>query len=262
MHLDPRTYAGLLDGTLPPAEARALAEHLAGDCETCERFLAGRDRADALDGLGDAAIDLAFPPPRLEDDELAFARLQRRLRPAPRGRRWILASAAIAATLLVTAVAGTLTHRAGSPPAEAWDGVKGSGQGAAEVRLRFVRLAPGGATVQGGSGEQVAPSASLLFEVESDRSAEVVLARVAPDGSAELLWRQRVAAGRTVVGSGGRAAAYRVSGLSGRQRFVVVAGDGLDPARAEQAVKAVAAGDVGAGTPGALVYDAVDVVVR
>src|SRR5512138_1550016 len=101
MHLDPRTYAGLIDGTLPPAEARALAEHLAGDCETCERFLAGRDRADELDGRGDAAIDLAFPPPRLQDDELAFARLQRRLRPTDSRRRRILAFGAVAAALLV-----------------------------------------------------------------------------------------------------------------------------------------------------------------
>jgi hypothetical protein len=266
MHLDPRTYFALIEGTLPPAEARALAKHLESDCELCERFLAERDRADELDGVSDAAIDLAFPPRRMEDDELAFARLQRRLRGTNRGRRWILASGAIAATLLVAAIAGTLVRRPGVPPSgEAWDGVKGSGHRAPAVHLRLATMGPAGDALPAASSERIDPAASLLFEVESDRSTEVVLARVAPDGSAELLWREHVKAGRTVVGSGGRAAAYRVSGLAGRQRFIVVAGAGLDPARAEQAVKAIAGAappKVGAGLPGGLVYDAVDVDVR
>ncbi len=57
MHLDERTYRGLLEGTLPPAAARALSEHLEGDCEVCEGFLAAR--WDALDRRVDADREAA-----------------------------------------------------------------------------------------------------------------------------------------------------------------------------------------------------------
>lgn len=259
MHLDPRTYAALLAGTLPPEEARALSGHLAGDCERCERFLAERGSADALDGAADAAIDRAFPPRGLPSDDLAFARLRRRLRPGPARPRSSLALGALAATLLAFGLT-RLLHQ--PKPDSAWDGVKGAATHAPELHLRYVLLGAGGETARGGSGDTVPREASLLFELESGSGVEAALARVSPEGRVEIVWRDRIASGRTVLGSAGRASAYPLAGLSGRQRFVLVAGDGpLDPGRVERVVAALVDGGRPAA-PGGLSYDIVEVTVR
>jgi hypothetical protein len=261
MHLDPRTYDDLLEGTLPLEQARALADHLAGDCEQCERFLAERGGADALDGAGDAAIDRALPPRAPHADDLAFARIARRVRAEPARVRRALGLAAVAAALLVFAVTRLLPMRPPAPP-EAWDGVKGGGALGAEVHLRYVLLGADGQALKGGAGDAVPRDASLVFELESDRSAEAALARVSTDGRVELVWRDRLASGRTVLGSGGKAAAYPLAGLSGRQRFVLLAGDGpLDPARVERAASALATG-MQPTEPGVMSHDVVEVIVR
>lgn len=259
MHLDPRTYEGLLAGTLPAGEARALAEHLATDCEVCERFLAERTGTDALDGRSDAAIDRAFPPGPLPDDDLAFARVLRRLRAGGGARRRLLVTGAIAASLLAVAVAATLLRRS-SPAGEAWNGVKGARVDGPVVRLRFARLGASGEAVAGKSGDRIDRGASLVFEVESARGGEVALARVTSDGTVEPLWQERVAPGKTVVGSGGRAAGYPLADR-GSQRFVVVEGERLDPAQIEAAARAFAASGPGATSSG-LSCDGVEVVVR
>jgi hypothetical protein len=267
MHLDPKTYAGLLAGTLPPAEARALAEHLAGDCEPCERFLAERDRADELDGLGDAAIDRAFPPRRMPDDALAFARLRRRLRSATGGRRWVRAAGAIAASLLVVGVAGLLLHRRqpSAPPSAAWDGVKGAEVRAPLVRLGLARLDDRGEATRVSSGEPLDRSAKLVFELELDRAADVALARVQPGGDVELLWRSREAAGRTVLGRAGQVSAYPLASHLGPQRFVVVASEGaVDGARLNAALAAFrpARLELVSQVLGELSFDVAEVSVR
>lgn len=226
MHLDPRNYTGLLAGTLPKEEARALAKHLAGTCEICERFLAERTPADELDGRGDAAIDLAFPPPAAPADDLAFARIERRLRAGEPRRRRLLAVGAVAASLLIAGVAGLLVGRHGpSPlPGTTWDGVKGEAR-APHVRLRYARLDDAGEATRGQSGQAYGRDAKLVFELELDRAANVVLARVQPGGETEIFWRRALPGGRAIVGEGGRAAAYPLASLQGTQRFVVVASD-------------------------------------
>lgn len=244
MHLDPTIYAALLSGTLPPKEARTLAEHLEGDCEACERFLAEREEADALDGTTDAAVSGAFPPGRAAaGNDLEFARIQRALRGGTRPRRRALAPLAVAASLLVAGAAGLAWRQLRPPPAAgpAWDGLKGTGQRALPIRLRFLVLGAGGEVTKGLSGEPVDRRASLLFEVEASREADVALARVGPGGAAELVWASRVPGGRTQVTVGGRPAGYPLGALDGVQRFVLVAGEaGLDEGRALRAAAALA----------------------
>ena len=242
MHLDPRTYAGLLAGSLPPEEALALAEHLAADCERCGRFLAERAEADALDGRGDAAIAGAFPPPAISGNDLEFARIQRGLRRRDPPRRRVAIPVAIAASVLIAGVAGLLAQRGGRPslPAAEWDGVKGTEGSAVRVTLRAVRLGPAGEATEVRSGDSVDRGASLLFEVEADRSAEVLVARLTPQGGVEPLWRSRLVGGRTVLTTGGRPAAFPLAGLSGKQRFAVIAREGaLEEAQGERAASAL-----------------------
>jgi hypothetical protein len=243
MHLTESTYAALLSGTLPPGEARALAEHLGGACEPCERFLAERDRADGLDGLAEEAVASAFPPRGGRGDDLEFARIQRALRAGGRARRlWV--PGAIAASLLIAGVAGLVARQlAQSRPAETatWDGTKGLAPRPVPVRLRFLKVARDGAVEKGLTGERVDREAGLLFEVEADRGADVILARVAPGGGVEPLWHGRVPSGPTQITLDGKPAAYPLAALTGPQRFVLLAAEtALDAPRAARAAEALA----------------------
>lgn len=243
MHLDAKKYAALLDGTLAPDEARALATHLDGECEQCERLLSGNG-ADAIDGLADALTATALPPAAGEGNDLEFARITRALHTRrPPARRFLLASA-MAASILGVGVAGylALELRARRAEVAGWDGAKGlTAPRAIPIRLRFVELGAGGRLEKGISGEPVDGASSLLFEVEASRAANLVLARVSPDGTSELIWHRRVAGGRTQVGLNGRPAAYPLAGLTGAQRFVLVASEmELDDLRVRQAVRALA----------------------
>lgn len=247
MHLDSGKIAALLDGTLAPDEARALAAHLDGECEQCEGLLSGQMNVyssvnvSRLDGLADACIAAALPPASGEGNDLEFARITRArhgLRPAP--RRFL--PAAIAASLLVAGVAGIVAHQSRAPGADlaGWDGTKGFAPRAIPVRLRFLALGEDGRIEKGVSGEPVGSGSSLLFEVEASRAAHLALARVSPDGT-ELIWHRRVVGGRTQVAVDGKPAAYPLAGLAGTQRFVLVASEGrLDDRRVQQAARALA----------------------
>lgn len=83
MHLTDAAYDRLLDRSLPPLEARALASHLTGPCQRCEDYLAGRATPDPLDGLVDLALaGLARGGQRgAQGSDLEFARLAWRRRP-------------------------------------------------------------------------------------------------------------------------------------------------------------------------------------
>lgn len=263
MHLDPERYALLVGGTLPPEEARALAEHLSGDCEICERFLADAP-ADGLDGRGDAAIAGAFPPPTVPGGELEFARIRRRLRAHGLGRH--VAPAAIAASLLLAGVAGLLAprHPPQSPQVAAWDGLKGTAAPRVGVRLRAVRLDAAGGATPLRDGEPAAEGARLLFEVEADRGADVALVHLGA-GGAEVLWRRRIAAGRTVVTTDDRAAAWTVAGPPGAQRFALVAApEGFDDDALARATAVLSAPEAPAGdaAPAGISADVLEIRVR
>jgi hypothetical protein len=268
MHLDAKTCTALLDGTLAPNEARALFAHLGGDCEQCESFLASQMNADALDGALDAAIARELPAIAGAGNDLEFARIARRVRgPRPWSRR-ILFSSVIAASLLVAGVAGlgAVGARGSHGQHPGWDGTKGLAARPIPVRLRFLEMAPDRRIEKGISGEAVDAEASLLFEVEAARAAFAVIARVAPDGAAELIWRQRIEAGRTQVAVGGKPAAYPLSGLHGAQRFILVASDAsLDDLRVLDAGRALAPpAGIGADDPAldGLSIDVVELSVR
>ncbi len=230
MHLTEHTVRRLLDGTIDPAAARALAAHLESDCPECEALLAAGP-AGALDGLADRALT-ALAPVRPEEagSDLEYARIQRKLRPHRSGRpRWTRL-AALAATLVVAAGVVVLfaVERAGRQAR--WDGVKGvAGRLSHPVPIRLRAIAvisePSGlATWKVVSGEALPSRAALQIQLEVGGAADVAIARVGPAGELDVFWHERVAtAGPVRLSVAGRPAAYPLAGLGGPQRLVVVA---------------------------------------
>lgn len=260
-HLDERRLDGLLRGRLDPAEARALADHLREPCELCERFLAGR--GGVLDAMADRALGASAPRGQEAGDDAELARIMRAV--GRRRARPVAVAAAVAAGLL--AVAGATLAFMGRPPAGE-DGLKGPASAGPPVRLRALlspAAAPGAAPEleRVGSGAEVSGSAGLLFRIEAGSPADLALVRVGP-GDLEVVYRAHAEApGAIDVSAGGKPAAYSLSGLSGRQRFVAIAGRQLDSRRLEAAAAALRAG-AGPGDPrlAGLALDGLDVVVR
>jgi len=264
MHLDARTHAELLSGTLGPDAARALARHLEAGCEACEAFLAGCERADGIDGRVDGALAAVAWAPDAERPRAAaeaFGRIERRLaaeralRPGVGGRqgrlrRWVPLAAA--ASVLAAGLAA-LALRAPEPSSSAWDGTKGpepAASAAVPVQLRFLVVAAGGAgdaeLRRGASGDAVPASAALQFEVEVGRAAFVTLVRVPPGGPPEPVWDGAVGPGAVLVTLDGRPAIYRLEGLGGTHRFVALASEAPPPPGAlerELAARRAAAGE-------------------
>lgn len=263
MHLTAATYTALLDRTLPGAEARALADHLAAGCDPCELFLSSRPSADRLDGEVDRLLGALPASQAGRGDDLEFARICRALasrdaRRASRRRR--VAGLAAAAALAVAGVAALL-HRPAGP--DGWDGQKGAGAQVVPLRLRFLVLHPGpgpGPDLEKGiSGQAVPAGASLQFQVELGREADVVLARAAA-GVVEPFFHARLPAGRTVVSVSGQPAAYPLARLAGPQRFLALAGEqAIEPPDVERAARSAAA-TAGPGQPISL--DVIEVHVR
>jgi hypothetical protein len=291
MHLDARTHADLLAGTLGPDEARRLARHLAEGCERCENFLAARGGTDAADGRVDRAL-AAVAERGEEGSDAELAAIERRLRagearrdsmgarpepvsarPEPvegrtersrawPGRRRVTGALAAAAVVLVAGLAALVGR---GPEQPGWDGTKGAAPAPSAVRLRFLVVdgAEGpDALRRGASGEAIAPRARLEFEVELGHAAHVALARVGPDATVDVFWTGALDAGASIVTLDGRPAAYGLDGLRGPQRFVAIASAApLDGPAAAHA--AVAGARDGSGAPAAAIAtDAVEVRVE
>jgi hypothetical protein len=256
-HLDPDLLARLRAGALDGAEARRLADHLAGDCDICDAFLASRTEADGLDGAVDAAL-LALAPTTEAGNDLEWARIRRRLGGARPPRR--LAALAVAALALVMAGVGILKGREQSRD---WDGVKGSQGAAAPVRLRFSVVPPGQAALErGASGDTLPAGASLLFRAEVGAPAELALLRV-DRGGREVVWEGRAAAAGTVdVDIGGKPATYPLRDLSGPQRFALLAAPRLDRGLVEAALGALGANRFSEAAALPLSMDVVEVTVH
>lgn len=276
MHLSDLSYRRFLEGTLPPSQRRALVAHLGAECDPCEQYLVGLDEADALDGAVDAALCALAPAGLGAGNDLEFDRIESRLAgrgvlapPVPiraaRARRRLVPALAIAATLVAAGLAGLLVARQGSGHRHD-DGIKGaSSADAVPLRLRFLVLTPaeGGApTIEKGvSGQEVPATASLQFQVDLGRSAEVLLARVPSGGGQDVFFRARLPAGRSAVTVSGQPAAYPLSSLAGPQRFLALASEApIDPAEVVRAA-AHAAGARPEDGP-AISLDVVEVQVR
>jgi hypothetical protein len=228
-HLDLETYRLLRSGELAPAEAKALAEHLEGDCDVCEAFLAGSPDANGLDGDVDAALLGLAPSTAAErGNDLEFARIRRAskaARPAVT-RRWTGYAMAAAAMLLVGGVSLTVMRSGPTSPTSTWT-EKGSAQ-PVPARLRFAVVDQGRGDPQidrGQSGAVVPEGASLAFRVELGRPAYLALIRIGA-GESEVVWRHHAdRAGMVDVSEQGRPAAYPLHGLAGTQRFALVASE-------------------------------------
>jgi hypothetical protein len=273
MHLTEVALERLLDGTLAPAEARALADHLERPCEECEAFLASRGQADAADGRVDQALAaLAAGADSSAGNDIEFARIERALHAARPGRR-LARLAALAAVALAVGVAALKVGLDQTRPGSlVWDGVKGIPSSAVPLRLRFLVAQPGEAggpprLEKGASGATVPARAGLQFQIEAGRQAHAALVRVSPSGEGEVFWRGSASPGAPLEGTvGGRPAAYPLAGLSGPQRFVLLASpEPLSPDRIAAAARALA--PPGRASPGSpdlegLSFDVVEVTVR
>jgi hypothetical protein len=247
MHLSEPTLRRLLQRELDPSEAKALAEHLAADCEVCEDFLAARATADAADGLVDRALFrlASVADPREQGNDLEFERIRRRIRRG--GAVRFLRLGAVAAAVLA---AGALTfevarHEERVEKRSALEGVKGMASQAIPVRLRFVVVHPSETgrppeLEKGVSGAVLDPLSALQFEVEMSRPGHAALVRVGPRGDLDLFWTESFSRpGPVEVSLGGRPAAYPLAGLSGPQRVLLVASP--EPLTRERVVAAARA---------------------
>jgi hypothetical protein len=269
MHLDNDTYRLLRSGKLAPATARQLAEHLEGDCETCEAFLAARP-PDGLDGAVDGALTRVAPPsPDEAGGDLEYFLIERRAFPRrarlARATRWASAAAAL---LLVGGVGVTALRLRGRTEQKPWEGEKGRAAQTIPARLRFAVIGAASGAPQidrGQSGAVVPEGASLAFRVELGRPAYVALLRIGR-GETEVVWRQHVARpGAIDVSENGRPAAYPLHGLAGMQRFALVASEQPIPEE-DLAAAARAAGGASAGSHDPrwtfMTLDVVEVTVR
>lgn len=226
-HLDQKTYGLLRSGKLEPEAARRLAEHLEGTCDECEAFLAAQ-APDDLDGAVDASLTrLAPASPSESGSDAEFSRIHKAVRgrrPVARATRWLAAAAAL---LLVGGVSLTILRY--RPAHDDLQGVKGHRAAQAiPARLRFAVVASGGGAPEidrGRSGAVVPSGASLAFRVELGRPAYVALLRIGGSES-EVVWQHHVSTpGAVDVSENGRPAAYPLQGLSGTQRFALVASE-------------------------------------
>ena len=228
IHLDLETYRRLRSGSLEPARAKELADHLDGDCATCEEFLASLP-PDGLDGAVDAAL-ASVAPPRAEEQgrDLEFFQIRRAIAPRRNVTARVSRFVAIAAAVLVVGGGGLVVVQHQLAPRTEWDGVKGRAATAVPARLRFAIVEAGGGAMQldrGQSGAVVPEGASLAFRVEVGRPAYLALLRVGASES-EVVWRHHAnASGSLDVSESGRPAAYPLKGLAGTQRFVLVASE-------------------------------------
>ncbi|MFH1469631.1 MAG: hypothetical protein ABIO70_34920 [Pseudomonadota bacterium] len=176
IHLDAERIAALLDGSLDPAEARALAGHLAEDCPTCGAAVeAGGLTLDTLLRLAEAA---EATPVALEDEDRAD--LWRDIaaglpEPAAVPRRTPWRRPLGAAVALLAVAAATLLFVLPNHGPGRIKGVHDGDPSPPEVSLRVVagRAGADGFVLDHrvAAGEVLPRATTLLFELETDRIA-------------------------------------------------------------------------------------------
>jgi hypothetical protein len=199
IHLDPGTIDAILDGSLDPAQARALREHLAQPCERCEAALTEHsldlegllrlvEAHEAMDGPVEqplSPLERAALWQSIESDMPATGAAPRR-RPA-----WRLPAGAAVAVLAMAAALLIFLR-----PPQPYDGIKGPGDGdtspappSLELRVVLGREVDGTVELERRvqQGEVLARDAFLLFELEADRLAARYLFVVDAEGAVTQL---------------------------------------------------------------------------
>jgi len=181
IHLDSDRIAAILDGSLPAAQARWLADHLAGECPVCERALQDGPNLDLLFRLLDAA-DAPPVAPAVSERQRIWAGVEVSLGART---RWRL-PAAIGSLLLAASVLLLIRVAPVSEP-----GIKGAEEAAPEVHLRVVagRTGDGSMDLERriADGDRLTADHLLLFELETDRSSARYLFAVDGTGRVDQL---------------------------------------------------------------------------
>ena len=196
LHLDDAVAARLLAGE--PALVAHFREHLAGECEACETFLA---TSPLLDGATDRLLLALAPAPATAPplDQVGLKRLQRRMGLPSPARRWVAAAGAMAAVAALALVAVRLGHT-GKPGAQldgtagGWDGVKGAA-GSTAVELQAVARGPDGSLRRVEPGAQASTRDVLALRYHASEAGEGLLFSQSAGGRVELLGRFRLDAG-------------------------------------------------------------------
>lgn len=236
-HLTPDAWSRLRAGTLAPDERLELLAHLGDDCEQCDTFVAGVEEP-VLDGAVDAALASLSRAPAPGEDRLAA--IERKVKRAvlPRRRaRWGLALVPIAAA----ALAVWFVPRSGE---EELSGQRLKGEATPSLTA-VASVVPGAALEPLTARDRWPWTAELFFTYTLTDDAFVYLARVGVDGQVEAFYppkgmlAEREAAGTRPLTLRGTVQAYALSGLSGRQRFVLLAApEPLEGEALEAALKA------------------------
>jgi hypothetical protein len=194
-HLNPARIEQLLDGSIDPLVAQALAAHLSEDCEICAASLTHEPDLDTLVRLLDAVTaEPAIPPLPVgvaiwkQIDDKLDAPVAKKAAQGQRRKRWFIvaAVAAVAACVALVPVLLPSTNNGDNP---GWDGKKG-GVPAPMVDLKVLI---GNATETGfipgrrlGQGDMVTPGDTLVFELKV--SADAARYVVVMNGDGEPYW--------------------------------------------------------------------------
>lgn len=208
-HLNPARIEQLLDGSIDPLVAQALATHLADDCEICAASLTHEPDLDTLVRLLDAvAVEPEIPPLpvgvaiwKAIDDKLD-APVAKQAAQGQRRRRWFII-AAVGAVAAGVALVPVLLPSSGDKPG--WDGTKG-GVPAPTVDLKvMVGAAAETGFIPGrrlGQGDTVTPGDTLVFELKV--SADAARYLVVLDGSGDQYWLQPQPGAAVTIQSAGQ----------------------------------------------------------
>jgi len=230
-HLDAASFAALV---ADPKAHRALLEHVAAGCDTCDDFLAAH--ADAFDGPVDALLLTLAPPAAAPVDDLSWARLRRMMK-APRPAWQWAAVAAVAAGLLAVVGAGLWKP---TPVTDA--GVKGLAS-VPRLELQAAVRAETGRFERLSDAAPVSSHAVLVFRAQSnvDGVGRVFLQRAG--GAPQELGVVRVRAGLHELERDDGLLGVALSGEAGPVTVWVVVGEA--PMNAAEALAALQS----SGTP-------------
>ncbi len=236
-HLSPEALRALESGDARTRDY--FADHLAAECEVCERFLAELEGPGLLDGRVDRALLALAPPREAALDEVGFARIRRALRSGPT-RRWGTAlgvGAALAASLAVV----VMTQREGAPEYTTEQGIKGA-TGQLELELSVAARGADGALRRLDPQAVVTDADVLLLRYHASEAGTALLYLQREGEAPELLGRFPLNPGTHDLAGEAGLAGVGLQGEAGALRLLLVGVPASQPLDAE-AVQAAIAGE-------------------